>query len=82
MAHGTTLRCALVSKFRQDLVNRSDNLCWVAITCSSVCTPGALSRGDAKVLLMGGQDDIWDHAAGILIAQESGFLVMNGAGTS
>ena len=43
------------------------------------CT-GALARGDAKVLLMGGQDNIWDHAAGMLIAQESGFKVTNGAG--
>ena len=43
------------------------------------CT-GALARGDAKVLLMGGQDNIWDHAAGMLIAQESGLKVTNGAG--
>ena len=42
---------------------------------------GVLGRGDAKVLLTGGQDDIWDHAAGMLIAQESGLRVTNGAGT-
>ncbi|KAL3153137.1 hypothetical protein ABBQ38_012155 [Trebouxia sp. C0009 RCD-2024] len=41
---------------------------------------GVLARGDAKMLLTGGQDDIWDHAAGMLIAQESGLLVTNGAG--
>ena len=41
---------------------------------------GVLARGDAKVLVMGGQDDIWDHAAGMLIAQEAGLLVTNGAG--
>ena len=40
-----------------------------------------LARGDAKVLLMGGQGHIWDHAAGMLIAQESGLMVTNGAGT-
>ncbi|KAL0039298.1 hypothetical protein WJX79_002291 [Trebouxia sp. C0005] len=43
---------------------------------------GVLSRGDAKVMLTGGQDDIWDHAAGLLIAQESGLLVTNGSGAS
>ncbi|KAL3153131.1 hypothetical protein ABBQ38_012149 [Trebouxia sp. C0009 RCD-2024] len=41
---------------------------------------GVLGRGDAKMLLTGGQDDIWDLAAGMLIAQESGLLVTNGAG--
>ena len=39
-----------------------------------------LARGDAKVLLMGVQDDTWDHAAGMLIAQEAGLLVTNGIG--
>lgn len=41
---------------------------------------GVLARGDAKMLVMGGQDDTWDHAAGMLIAQEAGLLVTNGAG--
>ena len=57
---------------------------YLVLTCNQVqvcALTGVLGRGDAKVLLMGGQDDIWDHAAGMLIAQESGLLVTNGAGT-
>ena len=41
---------------------------------------GVVARGDAMQLLTGGTDAIWDHAAGVLIAQESGLLVTNGAG--
>ena len=42
---------------------------------------GVVARGDARKLFMGGTDAVWDHAAGVLIAQESGLLVTNGKGT-
>jgi len=39
-----------------------------------------LARGDAVTLHVGGPCGIWDHAAGILLAEESGYCVSNTAG--
>ncbi len=39
-----------------------------------------LARGDAGTLRVGGPPGIWDHAAGILLAEESGYCVTNAAG--
>ncbi len=39
-----------------------------------------LARGDAVTLHVGGPYGIWDHAAGILLAEESGYCVLNAAG--
>ncbi len=39
-----------------------------------------LARGDAVTLHVGGPRGIWDHAAGILLAEESGYCVSNAAG--
>jgi len=39
-----------------------------------------LARGDAVTLHVGGPHGIWDHAAGILLAEESGYCVSNTAG--
>ena len=39
-----------------------------------------LARGDAVNLHVGGPHGIWDHAAGTLLAEESGYCVSNEAG--
>ncbi len=39
-----------------------------------------LARGDARMLHVGGPHSIWDHAAGILLAEQSGYYVTNAAG--
>ena len=39
-----------------------------------------LARGDAVTLHVGGPRGIWDHAAGILLAEESGYCISNAAG--